>query len=161
MDQVMTKYAKLLWSIAGAVLKNAASRQDIEECVADVFIYLWQHPEQYDPRRGRLKVWLSVVARSQAIDRYRRLARQQTVPLEEALLAAQPEVVDGLLAADARRALAAAVETLEEPDREILVRRYYYSQKPREIAAALGIPAKQVQNRLYRAKQKLRETMAQ
>ena len=47
-DNVITKYSKLLWSIASAVLKNAASAQDIEECVADVFIYLWQHPEKYE-----------------------------------------------------------------------------------------------------------------
>ena len=55
--------------------------------------------------------------------------------------------------------LVRAVETLEEPDREILIRRYYREQKPREIAAALGLPVKQVQNRLYRAKRKLRETI--
>ncbi len=43
--RAMQKYSKLLWSIAGAVLINAASEQEIEECVADVFIYLWQNPD--------------------------------------------------------------------------------------------------------------------
>ncbi|MCM1027755.1 MAG: hypothetical protein NC432_15125 [Roseburia sp.] len=33
------KYSRLLWKIAASVLINAASVQDVEECVADVFIY--------------------------------------------------------------------------------------------------------------------------
>ena len=38
---VVRKYSKLLWRIAASVIINAASAQDVEECVADVFIYLW------------------------------------------------------------------------------------------------------------------------
>ena len=52
---VMNAYAKLVWSVAGAVLGQAASIQDVEECVADVFIYLWQNPDKFDPERGKLK----------------------------------------------------------------------------------------------------------
>ena len=42
---VMEKYAHLLWPIAAAVLKNVGSDQDVEECVADAFVYLWEHPD--------------------------------------------------------------------------------------------------------------------
>ena len=72
---VINKYSRLMWSIAGTVLKNAASSQDMEECVADVFIYLWQNPEKYNAQRGKLKVWLSIVVRSQAIDKYRQVSQ--------------------------------------------------------------------------------------
>lgn len=152
----MDKYARLLWSVAGTVLKNVASTEDIEECVADVFVYLWENPEKFDSRRGRLKVWLTVVARSQAVDRYRRLTRESALPLDDTVLSRQLDLTEGLLAAEARRALVAAVNALEEPDREIILRRYYYDQRPRDIACALDLPVKQVENRLYRAKQKLR-----
>lgn len=53
-----------------------------------------------------------------------------------------------------------AVNALGEPDREILVRRYYYEQKPKEIALALNLSVKQVNNRLYQTKQKLREALS-
>ena len=157
--QVIDRYSKLLWSVVSAVLHNTASEQDMEECVADVFIGLWEHPERYDPGRGRLKAWLCVVARSRAIDRYRELSRRGDVPLEDTLIADRIGAADRLLARETRQTLVRAVEALEEPDREILIRRYYREQKPREIAAALGLPVKQVQNRLYRAKRKLRETI--
>ncbi|MDE6389243.1 MAG: hypothetical protein K2L82_15735 [Lachnospiraceae bacterium] len=51
---VIQKYSKLLWKIAASVLINAASVQDVEECVADVFIYLWHYPEKYDPDKAVL-----------------------------------------------------------------------------------------------------------
>ena len=60
---------------------------------------------------------------------------------------------------ETRRVLIAAVNALGEPDREILVRRYYYEQKPKEIALALNLSVKQVNNRLYHTKQKLREAL--
>lgn len=157
--QVMDKYSKLLWSVVSAVLSHTAAEQDVEECVADVFIYLWENPEKYDSRRGKLKAWLSILARSRAIDRYRELSRRGDVPLEDTLIADRIGAADRVLAQETRRTLIRAVEALEEPDREILIRRYYREQKPREIAAALGLPVKQVHNRLYRAKHRLRETI--
>lgn len=33
MAEVMKRYTKLLWSVASAVLVNAASVQEVEECV--------------------------------------------------------------------------------------------------------------------------------
>lgn len=158
---VIDKYSRLMWTIVGAVLSSTASEQDIEECVADVFIYLWENPEKYDPRRGKLKVWLSIVARSQAIDKYRDLSRRSDVPLEDTLIADRISTAEGLMEKESRHTLISAIKTLHEPDREILIRRYYHDQKPREIALALDIPVKHVENRLYRAKKKLRELISE
>ena len=159
-NEVITKYSKLLWSVAGAVLNNIGSTQDVEECVADAFIYLWEHPEKYNPQRGKLKTWLSIIARTQAVNRCREIAKRNIVPLEDTDFIDQLGIVDTFLEAETRRALLAAVNALGEPDREILIRRYYYEQKPREIALALDMSVKQVDNRLYQTKLKLREVLS-
>ena len=159
-NEVITKYSKLLWSVAGAVLNNIGSTQDVEDCVADAFIYLWEHPEKYNPQRGKLKTWLSIVARTQAVNRCREIAKRNIVPLEDTDFIDQLGIVDTVLEAETRRALLAAVNALGEPDREILIRRYYYEQKPREIALALDMSVKQVDNRLYQTKLKLRESLS-
>ena len=161
MSQVINKYSRLLWPIAAAVLERAGSEQDVEECVADTFIYLWQHPQAFDPKRGSLKTLLCVIARSRAIDRYREILRKQTLPLEEAVLASSPGLQEGLLEKENRKELLAAVKALDEPNREILIRRYYYDQKPRQIALALGLTVKQVDNSLYRSKRLLRQSLIQ
>lgn len=159
MRQAMDRYSRLLWSIASAVLYRTASTQDMEECVADTFIYLWQHSEKYDPQRGTLRSWLSIITRSRALDRCRLLIRQSSVPLEEALTAEGSSLTDGLLRQEDRNCLRAALRTLSDADQELLFRRYYREQKPKEIALALGLPVKQVENRLYRSRQKLKDIM--
>ena len=159
-NQVIEKYSKLMWSIAGAVLKNIGATEDVEECVADVFIYLWKNPEKYDAGRGKLKAWLSAIARSQAIDRYRQLSKRTTVPFEDTPFMEQLGIVDGILTDEIKRLLITAVKALEEQEQEILMRRYYYEQKPKEIAVALDLPVKHVDNHLYRAKRKLRSKIA-
>ena len=160
MNYVINKYSRLLWPIASAVLQNVGYEQDVEEVVADAFIYLWEHPQKFDPSRGTLKTLLCVIVRSRAIDRYRELTRRQTLPLEEAVLTAGVGLQEQMMAADARRELTAAVNALGEPAREILIRRYYYEQKPRQIALAMGMTVKQVDNSLYRSKQHLRAILS-
>ena len=160
MNDVITKYSRLLWPIVSAVLQNVGSEQDVEEVVADAFIFLWEHPGKFDPKRGSLKSLLCIVARSRAIDRYRDLTRRATVPLEEAVLSDSFGMQEQLMQEETRRELLAAVKALGEPGREILVRRYYYNQKPREIALALGLTVKQVDNSLYRTKQQLRAALS-
>ena len=75
--QVMSQYAKTMWHVACAVLHDTGSPQDAEECVADAFLYLWEHADKFDPARGSLKTFLCVVTRSRAMDRRRKLLRQQ------------------------------------------------------------------------------------
>lgn len=152
------KYSGLLWKIAASVLINAASAQDVEECVADVFIYLWQNPEKYDPDRAKLSSWLSLVARSRAVDRYRRIAGKRELPLEEAAV----QSLGWGMAAEAdeeQERLRLCIGRLEENEKELILRRYYYEQKPAEIAVALDLPKKQVENKLYYARQKLKKMM--
>ena len=158
-NETITKYSKLLWSVAETVLSHIGSVQDVEECVADTFIYLWEHPEKFNHQRGKLKTWLSIVARTQAVNRYREITKRNTLPLEDTDFIDQLSVVDAVLEAEARKALLAAVNALGEPDREILIRRYYYNQKPKEIALALDMSVKQIDNRLYQTKRRLREML--
>ena len=153
--------AHLLWPIAAAVLKNVGSDQDVEECVADAFIYLWEHPGNFDPTRGKLKTLLCVLTRSRAIDRYRELSRRNTIPLEEALCGGGLCAQEALAEEEIRSELRQLLQTLGELNREILVRRYYYDQKPREIALATGLTVTQVNNSLYRSKRQLRQGLTE
>ena len=157
MQKIICRYSRLLWSIVGAVLSQVGTTEDMEECVADVFIDLWEHPQKYDESRGGLKAWLSVIARNKAIDRYRQKTKIQTIPLEETVLAqmgVEPEMEN-------REGLQEALAELTEEEKEILLLRYVYQQKPKEMAVALGLSVKQIENRLYRIKAKMRKQMEQ
>ncbi|MDE7114587.1 MAG: sigma-70 family RNA polymerase sigma factor [Acetatifactor sp.] len=161
---VVQKYSKLLWKIAASILINAASVQDVEECVADVFIYLWQYPEKYDPEKAKLSSWLSVVARSKAVDSYRRIIRKREISIEDIVVeslgyAENNAAYEVMEDNHSREKLRACIDELDEKEKELVMRRYYYEQKPAEIAVALDMPKKQVENRLYYVRQKLRKLM--
>lgn len=156
---VIQKYSKLLWKITVSILLNVSSVQEVEECVADVFIFLWQYPEKYNPDRAKLSSWLSMIARSKAVDRYRSLIKNKEISMEEIIVEslgyAEVKTSD-----EDKEELLFYIAELDEKEKELIVRRYYYEQKPAEIALALDIPKKQIENRLYYAKQKLKRCWA-
>lgn len=159
MAELIEKYSKLLWKIASAILINAGSVQDIEECIADTFIDFWMYPDKYNPEKSKLSSYLSIMARSKAIDRYRQIARRKEIPIEEIALTYQSEILKGIIEKEEKGKLVSLIEELEETDREIIIRRFYYGQKPKEIAVALDMQGKQVENRLYQTKLKLKKMM--
>ncbi len=65
--------------------RGAAARAEVEDTVQDVFMRLikdeYRLLRSYDPARASLSTWLTLVARSTAIDRLRR-KRAPTIPLE-------------------------------------------------------------------------------
>ncbi len=156
---VIQKYSKLLWKITASILLNVSSVQEVEECVADVFIFLWQYPEKYNPDRAKLSSWLSMIARSKAVDRYRSLIKNKEISMEEIIVEslgyAEVKTSD-----EDKEELLFYIAELDEKEKELIIRRYYYEQKPAEIALALDIPKKQIENRLYYAKQKLKRCWA-
>ena len=165
---VVQKYSKLLWRIAASVLINAASVQDVEDCVADVFIYLWQYHEKYDPDKAKLSSWLSIVARSRAVDSYRRISRKREISMEKIMVesleyaeiaTADEEMEHSMECLSSIEKLRSCIDDLDEKEKELVIRRYYYEQKPAEIAVALDMPKKQVENKLYYVRQKLRKMM--
>lgn len=152
------KYSRLLWKTAASVLANAAAVQDVEECVADVFIFLWQHPEKYNPEKAKLSSWLSMIAKARAIDRYRRIIKKRELPIEEIVVESLEYAKIGPSDQEKEK-LRACIDELDEKERDLIIRRYYYEQKPAEIAIALELSKKQVENKLFYVKQKIKKLM--
>lgn len=156
LDAAISSYSRLLWSIARAVLRNIGTAEDMEECVADAFIQLWKSGVVLDQSSGSVKNWLCIAVKCRAIDRYRKIVQKSEIALDEQLASCGSGIVDQTLDAVLQRELIAAIHALGEPDREIILRRFYYRQKPKDISLALDLPIRQVENRIFRAKQKLR-----
>ena len=149
---LINKYSRMLWKTAASVL--GASESDIEECVADVFISLWQKPEQYDASRGKLSTWLCTMAKNKALDRLRSIKARREES-SELLPEMGTDSEDTSSAYDIEQGLT----LLSAEDQEILKRRYYHDQKPAEIAKDMGMDKKKVENRLFHSKKKLRKAL--
>lgn len=160
MKLLMERYAGLLCSvIKGKMLMPPFTAEDIEDCVSDTLIEFYYGLSKYDPAKGSIKAWLCVMARSNAIDRVReRYAIPAAVSLEEAGGHTDGVSLEGrLLRQEERSQLLEAIQALGEPDREIIVRKYYLSQSSKEIVARLGMTVSNVDTRTHRAIEKLRK----
>ena len=149
---VMDKYSRMLWKCAAQIL--SPSEEDIEECVADVFISLWQKPEQYDESRGKLSTYLCTMVKNKALDRLRLIRARK-----EEIVDQIPETVTPADNSEDGYDLEQCLDRLTDEDREIVKRRYYHDQKPAEIAKDMGMNKKKVENRLFRSKKKLKDML--
>ena len=62
-----------------------------------LFLALWNHAERFDPKRGPLTAWLTVVAQATpSIDRHRRNARADATLSMAALVDPRPDESDAL-----------------------------------------------------------------
>lgn len=158
-EQFIGQYAGLIYSIVAGRAGGAAGAEDIEECVSDVIFEIYQKADSIDLGKGSLQAWTAVVAKHRAINLYRKKVREQgrTAPFED--MEAQADTADSeqeVLHSEERKRLLETVKSLGEPDSSIIMRKYYFGQRSREIAQDLGMTVSAVDTRLSRALNKLR-----
>lgn len=116
-----------------------------EELVQAVMTRVWRLAGRYDPDRGSVRTWIFTIARSIAVDLYRRQPRAEP----RAQLPERGEVVEeleGLLRAEAVRA---ALDRLSDEHREVIDLAYYRGLSQAEIAERLGLPLGTVKSRTF------------
>ena len=158
LETVIDRYGSYVKAIAANIIKPPMTDADVEEVVSDVFLSLWSHPG--DPDRGSLKGYLAAITRNKARDRLRRFHIE--IPLENDFL--EVPVEDScrqIELAQLKQAVKQMVERLEEPDRTILLRYYYFYQKTDAIARDMGMNPATVRTKLARSRQKLKEWLTQ
>ena len=143
--------------LAGYVKDEATA----EELMEDTFVRLVVKRPHFSGKSS-FKTFLYAIGRNLALDYLRREKRRRTLLLESAEnIAALQSVEEAYLKEEAQRNLHRAMERLKEPDREVLYLRYFESLSPGEIAALLHKRKKQVESRLYHAKQALKAILEQ
>ncbi|MBD5118792.1 MAG: sigma-70 family RNA polymerase sigma factor [Clostridiales bacterium] len=162
MAALMEQYAGLVYAVVKRRLPgDLFCPADVELCAADTFSEFYLDLDKYDPGKGSIRSWLCVIARHNAQDLVRRRYRETgVIPLDGELEAAAGVVLEsGLEERELRRAVLEAVRGLGEPDREIILRKYYLGERTREIAARLGLTVSNVDTRAHRAVEKLRDKL--
>ena len=151
------KYGASCKKVAKDVLGND---EDAEECVNDAYLSLWNlvPPE----RPVFFAAYLYKIVRNLSMKRLtRRTAEKRSAVFAELVV----ELEDYLPSAETvesrveQRELARVIEefldTLTPDNRNVLLRRYWFSQSYEQIAAALGMSKANVSMRLVRTREKM------
>jgi len=154
--------APLALASANRVLRDEAAAEDV---VQDVFVQLWLRPDSYDPSRGSLASYVSMLARSRALDRWRSQAAREHAAQRaevEARAGATPaeSAAEPVIRRERSRHLLGALETLPGDQRDALLLAYGHGLTAQEIAHVKEVPLGTAKSRLRLGLRKARATLA-
>jgi RNA polymerase sigma-70 factor (ECF subfamily) len=160
-DRAYREYRGPMLAAAQRVLRDAAAAEDV---VQDVFMTLWRNPKAYDSRRASLSTYLTLLARSRAVDRWRsRSARDAAV--ERSAVQAQSlrpmaeSAAEPVLRREGSRHLLKAVDTLPSDQREAVLLAFGRGLTAREISDAADVPLGTAKSRVRLGLQKTRAVL--
>jgi RNA polymerase sigma-70 factor (ECF subfamily) len=139
----------------GLALRILGDRREAEDVLHNVFLEVWRSARDYDPKRARVRTWLTVRMRSRALD-VLKSARVRRNAGDAAL-----ERMSGDMApanADHAR-VRAALAQLSVEQRRVIELMYFDGLSCSEIAARIAIPVGTVKSRLSAGLQRLRECL--
>ena len=132
-----------------------------EDLVHDCFVALLKRPGEFQPaRRIQLRTYLFAIVRNLNLKRSAKLQREVvTEDIDDALDgAASPFEV--LARAETASLVDAAVASLPQLQREVLVLTQFEEMSASEIAAVVSADVGTVKSRLHRARERLRRMLA-
>jgi RNA polymerase sigma-70 factor (ECF subfamily) len=135
---------------------RAASADDAQDAVAEVFLVAWRRLDEV-PHGDAARVWLYATAR-RVIANQRRAGRRRVALRERLADAGARQAPDRAEAgADGDEALVhEALDILRPSDREVLLLAEWEGLTPEQIGAVLGCLAVTARGRLYRARRRFR-----
>jgi RNA polymerase sigma-70 factor, ECF subfamily len=153
------RHAALVYGIALHLLTNTTEAEDLTQ---DIFLILTKK-SAYDPQRGSLRTYLSILTRSRALDRLRtsnrrqQKLRHQIVNEHEQVLFVNP--IEEAAQLERSQQVLEALEQLSTKEREVLRMAYYQGLSQAEIATRLSTALGTVKSRTRRGLLKLRQAL--
>jgi RNA polymerase sigma-70 factor, ECF subfamily len=147
LGEVYDQYSSFVFGLAQRVIGDARAAEDVSQ---EVFLYLWEHPEAFDPARGSMRTWLGTLTHRRAVDHVRREEARRRRALREAsrrptTVPDVDEVATALVTAERVRA---ALDVLPPEQRACIDLAYFGGLTYRQVAEALEIPEGTAKSRL-------------
>ncbi len=151
-----------------AVKRTAANilqdRLDVEECVSDTYLRTWNSipPQAPNP----LASYVCRIAHNLAIDRYHANRAEKRNGKYDLVLDEMEECIPSGMSVETEleaKELGASINrflgSLSREDRFLFVRRYWYADPVRDLAAMTHSSPNRISVRLFRLREKLRNTL--
>ena len=157
--------APLVLGLASAILQDES---EAEETLVDVFVQVWRQAERFDPARGSVVAWVAMLARTRAIDRRRRRARDVVIALpatddrlgRHTLREPGPDPAAAFQGTQDRERMRRAVDSLPAEQRRAIEAAFYGGLSHTEVARALGEPLGTIKTRIRAGLAALRRNLS-
>jgi RNA polymerase sigma-70 factor (ECF subfamily) len=159
------RYGGVLYAVAYRV---ARQRADAEDAVVEAFTQAWRDASRFEASRGSVAGWLTMIARSRALDIVRARTRRDRITASASSRESEGSLAMGSSPADPadsydtterKRQVQAALETLSPPQRQAIELAFFEGLSQSEIAQRLEEPLGTIKTRVRLGMQKLRESL--
>lgn len=152
--EVYEQYRHFMWYVANQKLQDAHLAED---AVQEAFLALTRHLDKVEEVHSpRTKKFLATIVRSKAADILRKTKPEEELK-EYAAVESGGDVLEQYLIKENYHDLISCVLELEDHYRVIFEYKYMYEMGDAEIGDILGISAKNVNVRYFRARKKLQK----
>ena len=138
-------------------MKMTGERPASEDLVQESFLRILRYRDSFRGDEGEFTKWMYRLARSVAVDHFRRSARRRTSELDEAMAGEDPSPHDRAETGEAAQLLQRSLMKLSPEKREVLVLHRFHFKKFTEIAAILDCSVGTARTRAHRAMIDLRK----
>ena len=146
LGELYDQFGGFVYGLAARVIGCRTAAEDVTQ---EVFLSLWEKPEQFDPERGRLRTFLGTLAHRRAVDYVRREeAKRRRADREAQFARTVPDVDEMAMALVAAERVREAVEMLAPEQRQAIQLAYFGGRTYRQVADQLGIPEGTAKSRL-------------
>lgn len=154
-EEIMERYTPYVSTIIYNMSKGKLSTPDIEETAADVFFTIWSASDKI--AEGSLKGFIAAVAKNKAKEKIRQIKPKDNImDIDDVVLADEYSLSDSIDNKVLQQDLTDALDQFGEPDKEIVIRYYYYYQTAPKIAEILDMKLEAVKSKIKRARTKLK-----
>jgi RNA polymerase sigma-70 factor (ECF subfamily) len=155
-ERVYREHRAVAFAAAVRVLRDPVAAEDV---VQDSFALLWRRPRAFDARRGSLRSYIAMVARSRAIDRsrseaVREAAAERLRDGSEALH--ERSAADTVIEREQAAKVVSLLDRLPPQQRDALLLAYGHELTGQEIGELVGVPTATAKSRIRLGLQKLR-----
>lgn len=162
LEYIIEEYSKVVYTFVYRIIGNTGSKEDIEECVSDVFVEVWNNVNDFDSTRGSFKTWILIKAKYKALDYRRKLKKiidfnEYNKDIDK--IKSIENIEDIIVNKEKCEVVLQALNELNEKDKEIFIRRYFLYEKIENMTKKLNLSRKAIDNRLYRGRKKLKESL--
>jgi RNA polymerase sigma factor (sigma-70 family) len=163
LESLVREHSRMVYRIAYAVLRRHHDAEDAtQETFVRVLRYSSKLAEVEEP-----KTWLARIAWRVAVDRSKQHGRKREITLDDPekpvaeVASAETPADETVHGSQVGENLEKLIATLPAKLREPLILSAIEEMSPREVAATLGISEAAVRSRVFRARQILKEKLAQ
>jgi RNA polymerase sigma factor (sigma-70 family) len=154
-EDCLSKYGGLIWSIARKMLRN---NDDAEDAVQEIFIDVWKNAERFDESQSSETTFIAMIARRRIIDRIRYANRRISADsLEDVLVEPWTRADENMQISVEANEAAKAMKDLRPEQRQVLQLSIVQGFSHQEIADATGMPLGTVKTHARRGILQVRE----